>query len=222
MTDQDPAARTCAWCSATAPGDATQCPGCGAALAQRESLAGVVIPGVTGLDPALADADGRPMRIPGPSPSQGMANGVMVAAAIGGPVGLVALGGMAAVVASEYVGARRDHGSTPALDALGRPSEVALRALERLDAEEHGRPAGEAPAADPWRDEPRAGEPQRGDEPWGGRSQGGDPASASLPAAAADPWRDLPSTADQDAPPAPDPWRDLPAPVDATSEPDRP
>ena len=155
MTDELVPASRCAWCSAAAPIDAIQCPACGAALAQRESLAGVMIAGVTSVDPALLDADGRAMRIPNASPTQGMAGGVMLAAMAGGPVGLAAIGGLAAVGAAEYARAGRGgRDGTPAFDEIGRPSEVALRALERLATEEAGStPAG--PLPDPWRDEPR-------------------------------------------------------------------
>jgi len=166
MTELQAAVRTCAWCSATAPESATQCPACGAALAQRDSIGGLVISGVTSVDPALLDADGRPMHIPGSSPSQGMAGGVMIAAMAGGPIGLAALGGIAVVGAAEYaLAGRQAREGAPALDDVGRPSEVALRALERLVSEEAAAPPAEAPAteaqtdpwrdmSDPWRDEP--------------------------------------------------------------------
>jgi hypothetical protein len=79
------------------------------------------------------------------------------------------MGGIAAVAAAEYAGARRPGlGSPVDLAAVGRPSEVALKALERVEAasgDETGRaeaepdgateeqPAPEA-ALDPWRDLP--------------------------------------------------------------------
>jgi hypothetical protein len=154
MTDDLVAASRCAWCSAAAPIGASQCPACGAALAQRESIAGLMIAGVTSVDPALLDLDGRPMRIPHSSPTQGMAGGVMLAAMAGGPVGLAALGGLAVVGAAEYARAGRGaNDGAPALDEVGRPSEVTLRALERITNEEAGTPPGED--SDPWRDIPR-------------------------------------------------------------------
>jgi hypothetical protein len=160
MSDESPAGRSCAWCSAVAPESATQCPACGAALAQRESIAGLVIPGVTTIDPALQAIAGQPMHISGPSPSQGMASGVVVAGAIGGPVGLAALGGFAAVAAVEYMGAGRDGSGRPGdLADVGRPSEITLRALERLERQD-GEGSENAPdddASDPWRDEPGGG-----------------------------------------------------------------
>ena len=150
MTD-DATGRSCPWCSARAPADATTCGSCGAALAQRESIGDLVIPGVTSVDPALQAIDGQPMRIAGPSPTQGMASGVIVAASLGGPVGLAALGGLAVVAAAEYAGAGRGShpDGSPDLSSLGAPSGAVLQALVRL---EH--PADAAPD-DPWRDEPR-------------------------------------------------------------------
>jgi hypothetical protein len=124
-------------------------------MAQRESIAGLVIPGLTNIDPALQAIDGQPIHLRGPSPTQGMASGAMVAAVVGGPVGLAIVGSLAAGAAVEYLGTRRDRVGVPEnLDDLGRPSPTALQALERLEREE----AGETPAdstADPWRDEPR-------------------------------------------------------------------
>lgn len=168
MSDPTNVARTCPWCSAMAAADATTCPACGAALAQRDSLGDVAISGLTAIDPALAAVDGRPMRLAGPSPSQGMASGAVAAAMIGGPVGAVALGGMAAVVAAEYLGARRPGmGGPEDLDAVGRPSELALAAASRLDA-------------------------GASDEAEGAEDPDGEATAAPAAAAALDPWRDMP------------------------------
>jgi len=182
MSEDLVAASRCAWCSAAAPIDATRCPACGAALAQRETIGDLLIPGLTSVNPALLDADGRPLHIPGASPTQGMAGGVMMAAVIGGPIGLAAVGGMAVVGAAEYAMAgRRARDGAPDLADVGRPSEVTLQALERLAANDAGAaPAGAA--SDPWRDEPGRAD-ARPDQP------------------ASDPWRDMP---------ADDPWRDEP------------
>lgn len=185
MTIASESSRTCPWCAAVATDEATSCASCGAALAQRKALADIAIPGVTAVHPALLAADGRPMHLAGPSATHGVANGVMVAAMIGGPVGLVALGGIAAVAAAEYAGARRDGigGGPEDLASVGRPSELALLALERAKADPVGdiAPASTAsePATDPWRDLPAA------------------PAPAAPAAPAADPWRDLPAAADR-------------------------
>jgi hypothetical protein len=152
MTDDAPA-RSCPWCEASAAPDATHCPACGAALAQREDLGGILIAGVTGVDPALADLADRPMRITGASPSQGIAPALIVGAAVGGPLGLAAIGGVAAVAGVEYLGARRPGLTAPdGLEAVGRPSEIARAVAERLDRGEPVDPAG--PGA-----ESAAGEP---------------------------------------------------------------
>jgi hypothetical protein len=125
------AQRTCAWCAAPAADpDATACSSCGAALAQRESIGDLAIPGLTAVDAALQDFDKRPLHLRGPSPSQGMAPALIVGAMAGGPIGLAAIGGVAAVAAAEYLGTRR--GGAGTLEDIGKPSEVTLQALERL------------------------------------------------------------------------------------------
>ena len=156
MSDVDAADRRCPWCSAAAPDSATTCPACGAALAQRESIAGLVIPGVTSIDPALQAIDGQPIHLRGPSPTQGMASGAMVAAVVGGPVGLAIVGGLAAGAALEYLGTRRDRVGAPEhFEDVGRPSPTTLLALERLEREAAGGESPSEPLQDPWRDEPR-------------------------------------------------------------------
>jgi hypothetical protein len=134
----EPAAssRTCQWCGATSDAAATTCSGCGAALAERDDLGGLVIPGVTAVDPALQAFDAQPLRLVRPSPSQGLAGGAVVAAAAGGPVGLAALGGLAAVAAVEYLGASSGAAQRGALDQLGQPSDAARMMVERLNAED--------------------------------------------------------------------------------------
>lgn len=146
--------RECPWCSTPATDEATSCGACGAALAQRESIGDLQIPGLTSVDPALKDFDERPMHLRGPSPSQGLASGAIVAAAAGGPIGLAALGGIAAVAAVEYASASRGPDGKPIdLEAVGRPSESTLEALRRLEAEPGAPPA---PPSDPWADLPPA------------------------------------------------------------------
>jgi hypothetical protein len=137
------APRTCAWCATPAAAEATTCASCGAALAQRESIGDLAIPGLTAVDAALQDYDQRPLHLRGPSPSQGMAPALIVGAVAGGPIGIAAIGGVAAVAAAEFLGARRPGGQ--ALDEVGKPSEVALRALEHLGADGAG-PASSDPA----------------------------------------------------------------------------
>lgn len=161
MTDEVgeavPMGRTCAWCSYPAPADATSCPSCGAALAQRESIGDLVIPGVTSVRPDLLDADGRALHIPGASNAQGMASGAMIGAMVGGPVGLAAIGGMAVVSAAEYVAASRRSGEGPALEDVGRPIEAAAKVAEQLDRDGETGARPSVPwrdATDPWRDLP--------------------------------------------------------------------
>lgn len=157
----DPAApgtdRSCPWCSESARPDDTTCSKCGAALAQREDLGGVLIPGLTGVDPALAAFAAQPTHLRGPSPSQGLATGIIPAAAMGGPAGLAIIGGVVAVAAVEYLSgkgagaARVDHAS------VGKPSELALLARDKAvrddanpaEAAESSADAGDVPA-DPW------------------------------------------------------------------------
>lgn len=164
--------RTCPWCATVATAaEATTCASCGAALAQRESIGELVIPGVTSVDPALQGLENRPIRLAGPSPTQGLADGAVLAAlVVGGPVGLAALGGVAAVAAAEYAGAGRTHIRAPDnLEDVGRPSEITLRALEQLDDDD----AHEA--SDAGHDD-------------GASATGSTPEADAPP----DPWRDLP------------------------------
>jgi hypothetical protein len=138
---EEPAARSCQWCGTAAPVAATTCPGCGAALGERDSLGGVVVPGVTAVDPALAAFDAQPWHLPRSSPTHGMAGGSIAAAAMGGPVGIAALGGLAAVAAVEYLGAKSGDGRDGlGLDALGRPSEAALQMVQKLHAGDPAEP----------------------------------------------------------------------------------
>lgn len=130
MTDQ----ATCPWCAAPAAPDATTCSECGAALAQRESIGDLRIPGLTSVDPALEDFDKRPLHLRGPSPSQGVAPALIIGAVAGGPIGLVAIGGVAAVAGAELLGSKvGGRQGAPALEDVGKPSEVILQALEQAD-----------------------------------------------------------------------------------------
>ena len=150
MTTSNEQVRRCAWCSAPARDDETHCAACGAALAQREAIGDLVIPGVTHVDPGLQSYAKEPLRIPGASPSQYVAGPAVGAAVMaGGPVGLVALAGLGAVAATEYATAGR--GQTQAeLDKLGQPSEAVLQMVKKLD-EKFEPEAGSAPAPKPER-----------------------------------------------------------------------
>jgi hypothetical protein len=140
---KDTVDRRCEWCDARASQNATHCKACGASLAQRETIGDLVIPGVTHVDPALQQYAANPLRIPGNSPSQYVAGPAVGAAVVmGGPIGLAALGGLAAVAATEYLGAG---GGSPQVDPdkVGQPSDAVLQMVKRLDEE------GEPPTSPP-------------------------------------------------------------------------
>lgn len=127
------AGANCPWCSTPAPPGATRCSSCGAALAQRQSIGELVVPGLTVVDPALQDYAERPLHLRGPSPSHGVASGAIAAAAIGGPLGLAIIGGVAAVAAAEYIGAGREGPDGVPLDQVGQASGAVLQAIEKLE-----------------------------------------------------------------------------------------
>jgi hypothetical protein len=88
------------------------------------------------------------MRITGASPSQGVAPALIVGAALGGPLGVAAIGGVAAVAGAEYLGARRPGLTAPdGLESVGRTSEVARQVAERLDRGEPARGEDREPEA---------------------------------------------------------------------------
>ena len=157
MTDPDASAApepaapapavTCPWCAAPTAPDAARCSACGAALAQRESIGDLQIPGLTSVDPALVDFDKRPLHLRGPSPSQGAAPALIVGAVAGGPIGLAAIGGVAALAAVEFLGTKSGGPQARALEDLGKPSEAVLQALEHLDDAKPDGPPSTGPAA---------------------------------------------------------------------------
>ena len=54
--------RICPWCSTDTERVLTRCPRCGAALAQRETIDGLTIPGLTDVSPALEGDSARTER----------------------------------------------------------------------------------------------------------------------------------------------------------------
>lgn len=143
----------CPWCSAPAAIGATRCTSCGAAIAQRESISGLSIPGVTTVDPNLV-ADSSPA-----NPvlrTQGTTNVLFAATQVNATLGLAAA---AAVLGQDAIRGMLG-GNEVDLEAVGRPSEAALKAVERLerdgDLATEPEPADEAPAPqqDPWADLP--------------------------------------------------------------------
>jgi hypothetical protein len=145
-----PDERQCPWCSAVAAAEDAHCPACGAALTQHESIAALLIPGVTTVDPALLAYAAQPLRLKGPSPTQGAAGGAIMAAAVGGPVGLAALGGIAALAAAEYLGAGKDGVSGAGdIESVGKFSGYVEQALERVERGEVPATAQAEPVAEP-------------------------------------------------------------------------
>jgi len=138
---------TCPWCATPAAPDATRCSICGAALAQRETIGDLVIPGLTAVDPALQDFADRPLHLTGPSPTHGAASGVVAAAAMGGPMGIAILGGVAAMGAAEYLGAGKVGPDGVPVDQVGEASGAVLEAIEKL---ERGEQLPTADSTTPW------------------------------------------------------------------------
>jgi hypothetical protein len=96
-----------------------------------------------------------------------MAPALIVGAMAGGPIGLVAIGGVAAVAGAEFLGTKIGGPGGASRDDVGKPSEVALQALEHLgdetpalDATAKPDEPADAAAADGgmsiWRDLPAA------------------------------------------------------------------
>ncbi len=143
--------RSCAWCAEPARETDRRCAACGANLAQRESIGELVIPGVTHVDPGLQQYAADPLRIPGSSPSHSVAGSAIGAAVMGGgPMGLVALAGLGAVAAAEYLTAGRGPGSSQAdLARLGQPSEAVLKMLEQLERQESSQAVEASEALEP-------------------------------------------------------------------------
>jgi len=167
MTDQWdalPAPGTCPWCSATNAAGARQCTSCDAAIAQRDDLGGVTVPGVTGVDPNLL---GSPGSLASPIlRSQGTLGALNAVSQVNATLGLAAAAAILGQDTAKGMLGMKDAD----LDAVGRPSEAAIQAAEKLDrerveaagtgaAEADGgpRPSGggpEAPQPDPWADLP--------------------------------------------------------------------
>ena len=158
--DAPPPPGVCPWCSGKNVPDARQCATCGAAIAQRDDLGGVVVPGVTGVDPNLL---GTPSSLASPVlRSQGTLGALNAVSQVNATLGLAAA---AAILGQDTI--KGMLGAKDAdIDAVGRPSEAALLAVERLERES---------SAD--------------SEPGGGQAPSGDGPAAQLP----DPWADLPS-----------------------------
>jgi len=167
-------AGTCPWCSATNAPGARQCVSCGAAIAQRDDLGGVVIPGVTGVDPNLL---GTPRSLASPIiRSQGTMGAINAVSHVNATLGLAAA---AAILGQDTI--KGMLGANDAdLGTVGVPSEAALLAVEKLARDQESREAAERSAA------------ASGEGPVSASGEGapsGDGPVAPLP----DPWADLPA-----------------------------
>jgi hypothetical protein len=153
--------RRCPWCSVAAPAGATQCPACGASLAEREDLGGLAIPGVTTVDPELlaASGDGVLRRINRVNARTNLVNTVVPHLALADPMllGAAAVAGAAAIGLSAV-----ELGSPKDAEGLGRASDSALALAAQLDRGEEAEAPVEGPATDsgpvppmdPWSDLP--------------------------------------------------------------------
>lgn len=175
MTDQwdaAPAPGTCPWCSATNAPDARQCSSCGAAIAQRDDLGGVTVPGVTGVDPNLL---GTPSSLASPMlRSQGTLGAINAVSHVDPALGLVAA---AAVLGQDTIKGLLG-GNRVDPESVGKPSEAALQAAEKLDrdAATAASAAAEVAAAEAAADD----------------GAGAAPSGAGPSAPPIDPWADLP------------------------------
>jgi hypothetical protein len=145
--------RRCEWCSAQAPADAANCPGCGAIMPMADAEAELYYPGVTDIHPHLAAAAARPLQVPqGSSATQMMGGSVLRFASQAGPGGaLIGLGAVAAMAAVEWMGASKRSVSDPRngvafidnLTANPQPKPDLKHVLDQLDGKwKVGRPAG--------------------------------------------------------------------------------
>jgi hypothetical protein len=168
--DAPPPPGVCPWCSGRNAPDARQCASCGAAIAQRDDLGGVVVPGVTGVDPNLL---GTQSSLASPVlRSQGTLNAINAVSQVNATLGLAAA---AAILGQDTVKGMLGLKDAD-LDAVGKPSEAALQAVKKLERDE---------ALDPVVPAPSGAGPEPPD------AAPADPATPSreLP----DPWADLPS-----------------------------
>jgi hypothetical protein len=200
-----PASRSCPWCSAAAPAEATHCPACGAALAERDSLGDMVIPGVTDVDPALAAAsgDGALTRLKRVNSRNALLNNVVPTLLIDDPVlmGAGAAAGLTAIgLDAVTMGGPADASN------LGQASDAALAKAAEMDS---------GVAAD-------GAEPAAADGAEPAAADGAEPAAAeSPPPEPPDPWSDLApaSMAEQIAGTEFDPWTPADGPWASRSDP---
>ena len=128
----------CPWCAQPATPGATHCSGCGAVMAQREDLGGLLIPGVTAIDPAM-QARSYTSSLLG---AQSRASTMNAIGSIGGTTAQVAVA--AAMLARDGL---RGTGAAANPEDVGKPSQAALEMAQRL--RQPGAPTTPI-APDPW------------------------------------------------------------------------
>jgi hypothetical protein len=153
----------CPWCDQPAIPGAGSCPNCGAIMTQREDLGGLLIPGVTTVDPAM-QAHSYSSSLIG---SQSRMSTLSTIGAVGGTAAQVV--SAAAILARDGI---RGMGGGVAPEDLGKPSQAALEMSRRLR-----QTAGEASANSARAPIARAGAGESeaeqdvpdgaGPEPWG-------------------------------------------------------
>ena len=128
-------ASACPWCAAQSVEGEANCRSCGAVIAQREDLGGLIIPGVTGLDPAMQVNSYS-------SALLGQQRRMSTLSAMGGGVGGTAaqVAYAAAILAKD--GLRGTESVNP--EEVGKPSQAALDMVRRLNEPEA------TSASDPW------------------------------------------------------------------------
>ncbi|MGD0122743.1 MAG: hypothetical protein ABSC46_09315 [Candidatus Limnocylindrales bacterium] len=123
---------TCPWCDAPATPAATYCASCGAVMAQREELGGLVIPGVTEVDPAVQSSP-----VTSVVAGQSGLSSVNLVGAVGGTSAQMVVTGV--LLARDHLASGRPE---VRVEDLGTPSQAALDMARRLREAD----AAEAPA----------------------------------------------------------------------------
>src|SRR3970040_1532793 len=141
--DAPPPPGTCPWCSAANAHEARQCASCGAAISQRDDLGGVLVRGVTGWAPSLL---GTPSSLASPVlRSQGTLGALNAVSQVNATLGLAAA---AASLGQDTI--KGMLGANDAdLEAVGKPSEAALLAVEKLERERAAAAGAESDAEAP-------------------------------------------------------------------------
>jgi predicted aconitase with swiveling domain len=114
---------TCPWCGAPATPAATYCACCGAVMAQREELGGLVVPGVTDVDPAVRSSSVASSLVAG----QARVSAANLAGAVGGTSAQMIVAG--AILARDHFASSRPE---VRVEDVGTPSRAALEMAQRL------------------------------------------------------------------------------------------